>query len=845
MFRLTLAQMRRSVGRLVAAGLAIAIGTAFVAATLLAGAVMNRTGRDAVTAQYGDADVVATGTLTQAGLDAVRALPGAAAADVTTTVGVELRTAAAERFQLMLPMASDPRLTPLRVVEGRQPATSGEIALPRSAAEAFRVALGGTLTAVWTDPTSTGSAPAPTRTVTLVGIADDPHGAWTESGGAGIAVAADVAQWAGTASLLDAGPTLLAVGAPGTGAQALSDEVAAALPGLDVQTRDQAAAQQLARTGTGADTALVAVVLGFAAIALLVAALVIANTFQVLVAQRARTLALLRCVGARKRQLRASVLTEAAVLGLASSLVGLGAGVALAQAMLSVLRRTSISAPLPATVDVTWPVVVVPLLAGVAVTLLASLVPARAATRVTAIEALRPLDTPTVHTGAGATRLTSALVLGLGGLALLGGAVALEYHASGSNLEPLALGLLGGALSFVGLLLGALFWVPPLVRLVERVLAGLGPVPRLAAANTVRNPRRTAATSTALLIGVTLVVMMSTGAATARTSLNGALDEHYPVDITVTPVSKAPAAAVQPLPDGLAEKVAGIAGVAHVATLRSTGVTVVDAEGKAQTLIVRAISPDDAAAVLRDHGAAAWLADDSVLLPSWFPAPASVTVQALDAPATGGTPLRARVAQGLGDALVTPATMDRIVPSAQPDTLFVAVDEGADPAQVLREVQSTVDSGGLVVQGMAALRAQYDRVINVLLAVVVGLLGVAVLIALLGVTNTLSLSVLERRRESATLRAIGLTRRRLRGTLAVEGMLIAGVGAVLGIVFGIAYGWAGAATVLGRTGWLSLAVPWRDLVLVLVVAVVAGLLASVLPARSAARTPPVAALAEE
>ena len=849
MFRLTLAQMRRSVGRLVAAGLAIAIGTAFVAATLLAGAVMNRTGRDAVTAQYGEADVVATGTLTTAGLAAVRALPQVAAADVMTNVGVELSTSTDRSFQLMLPQVADPRLTPLRIVEGRAPAAAGEIALPRGAAEAFHVTVGGTLTATWPDTTSTGSAHTSSRTVTLVGIADDPHGAWSQSGGAGIALPADLASWAGATSLLDTHPALLAVASSGTSATALSDEIAAALPGVAVETRDQAAAKQMARAGAGVDTAFVAVVLGFAGIALLVAALVIANTFQVLVAQRSRTLALLRCVGARKRQLRASVLTEAAVLGGVSSLVGLAAGIGLAQGTLSVLRRTSISAPLPASVDITWQVVLVPLLAGLAVTLLASLVPARAATRVTAIEALRPLDAPTVHTGAGVVRLTSALVLGVGGLGLLGGGVALEYHQSGSGtgLLPLAVGLAGGALSFVGLLLGALFWVPPVVRLVERALARFGPVPRLAAANSVRNPRRTAATSTALLIGVTLVVMMSTGAATARASLNGALDQHYPVDITVTPADGTSGGTPQPLPDGLAAKVAGVAGVAHVAALRSADVTVVDANGQKQTVTLRAISTGDAAAVLRDHAAAGWLADGSVLLPAWFAAPASVTVQAAGAGAAGGAvpSLRARLMPGLDTALVTPATMDRIVPAAPPDTLFVAVAPGADPVQVLRDVQSTVDSGRLVVQGMGALRAQYDRVINVLLAVVVGLLGVAVLIALLGVTNTLSLSVLERRRESATLRAIGLTRGRLRGTLAIEGMLIAGVGAVLGIVFGLAYGWAGAATLLGRTGWLTLAVSWRDLALVLVVAVLAGLLASVLPARSAARTPPVAALAEE
>ena len=147
--------------------------------------------------------------------------------------------------------------------------------------------------------------------------------------------------------------------------------------------------------------------------------------------------------------------------------------------------------------------------------------------------------------------------------------------------------------------------------------------------------------------------------------------------------------------------------------------------------------------------------------------------------------------------------------------------------------------------GAAAEREQYEQIIDTLLAIVVGLLGVAVVIALIGVANTLSLSVIERRREHALLRATGLTRGQLRGVLASEGLLIAGVGAVLGAVLGLVYGWAGTAVILGGTGDVVLAVPWLSLLGVGAVAALAGLLASVLPARSAVRTPPVAALAAE
>ena len=860
MLRLTFAQMRHSIGRLAAAGLAIGIGTAFVAVTLLAGDVMSRTGRDSVTARYGQADVVVGGTLSDADLTTVRALPHVAAADVASGSGVELRTPTADRWQLVLPTASDARLTPLRVQDGRMPARAGEIALPRAVADAFGVPLGGTLTAAWqasSHATGTaGAAPAgtsatarpeQTETLTLVGFVADPHGAWTSEGGAGLALPAEVARWGGTTGSLlgTAGGEIVVAAATGTSPTAVRDEIAAALPSADVMTRDTAAAQQMKRLGTGGDQALLTVVLGFAAVAMLVAALVIANTFQVLVAQRTRTLALLRAVGARRSQLRMSVLVEATLLGLAASASGVLVGAGLAQGTLAVLRHTALTAPLPSAIHVTWQVVVVPLLVGTLVTVLASLVPARAATHVTAIEALRPLDAPRIGAGAGRARLWVAAVLVVLGLAALGGAVAIGLGTTTTPLAPLGLGVLGGTVSFVGLLLSAVLWVPPLLGAAERTLGRLGPVPRLAAANTVRNPRRTAATSTALLIGVTLVVMMSTGAASARASLDHTLDDHYPVDIAVTPTQSAESGRSVTLPAGLAAKVAAISGVQHVVTLRSATLAVTDGNGRPVALTLRSLSSQDAGQVLRNHATAAALDDGTVLVPSSLPMGAGPTqVRPVDG---SGTPVGAGITlshtpiAGLATGLVTPATMDRLAPTAPADSLFVSLTSGADPVEALRAVQDALGTASLQAVGPVTSRAQYDRVITILLDVVIGLLGVAVLIALLGVTNTLSLSVLERRRESATLRAIGLTRRGLRGALAIEGVLIAAVGTVLGV----AYGWAGAATVLGQVGGFVPAVPWRDLGLVLVVALGAGLLASVLPARSAARTPPVAALAEE
>jgi len=845
MLQLTLAQMRRSAGRLVAAAIAIAIGTAFLTTTLLAGGVITRTGYDAVTATFGHADLVATGTVTDRLLDEVRGTPGVAAADPLFVGGAELRHGGTATWQNLLPVPSDERLGSLTIARGAMPAAPGEIALPATTAERLRVGVGDTLTTEYPD-LATGD---PTeQTLTVVGIADDPRGAWSQFGGAGLGLRDDLARWyAGSFDDVGADTVLIATDGDVERARAALD---GSVRSLDVLTKDEAAAKAVSEV-SGEGNVLLTVVLGFAAVALLVAALVISNTFQVLVAQRVRLLALLRCVGAEKRQLRRSVLLEAAILGGAASLVGLLVGTALAQGALTVLGRTSTGVPLPRAVDITVTVVLVPLLVGTLVTVLASLVPARAATRVPPVAALRPSDAPTVTARAGRVRLATSVLLTLGGVAGLLGTVALSRAGSGDELAVLGLGILTGAVSFVGVLLGAVFWVPRVVSLAGRALSATGTSARLASANTVRNPRRTAATSTALLIGVTLVVMMSTGAASARESLAQDLANQYPVDLTITQTDEA-----TELPDDTVATVADLPGVDAVVLVPGAYAGVGD-----ETLRFVAPDPAQAARVLRSEGALDDLADGAVLLPRRYAGGVvlvpqqggadrqTVTVSPLrpdtGEPAPGESVTLDAVQTDLGgsDAVVTAATLARLDSYAAWDQLWVRLDDSADPSRVLQDVQDALTDSPVHVSSSAAERHGYERLISSLLAVVVGLLAVAVVIALIGVANTLSLSVIERRRESATLRAIGLTRRQLRWMLAVEGMLIAVVGAVLGVVLGLLYGWAGAATAFGQTGDLQLAVPWRDLALVLLVALLAGLVASVLPARAAARTSPVAALA--
>ncbi|WP_159810822.1 FtsX-like permease family protein, partial [Cellulomonas citrea] len=405
MIRLTLAQMRLSLSRLVPAGLAIALGTAFVAATLVAGNVMTRSTYDGVTAQYGHADLVVSPTegapLTGDDLATVRRAPGVTAATGLQTTVVELTHGGRRQNQPVIPTTDDAALTPLTVSEGVAPTTAGQIALPASSARRLDVAVGDTVTATWStsSPTDTSTAGAattdsggePTQAtadLTVTGLVEDPNGAYTQTGGMALAVPSAVTTWSD-------GEHLNAIMLLTPDVAATRDALAATLPdGALVRTRDEAAAASVSQLTDGSNQ-LVAVVLGFAGIALLVAALVIANTFQVIVAQRTRTLALLRCVGARRSQLRGSVLLEGTLLGLTSSIIGVLGGLGLSQAALLVLGRMKLGFPLPATLPLTVWAVVVPLLVGTAVTVGACFVPARAATRVAPVAALRPADAPT------------------------------------------------------------------------------------------------------------------------------------------------------------------------------------------------------------------------------------------------------------------------------------------------------------------------------------------------------------------------------------------------------------------------------------------------------------------
>lgn len=852
MLRLTLTQMRSSAGRLVAAGIAILLGTAFVAATLMAGAVMERTTHDSVTSRYADADLVLTGNaITTEQVEQVRSTDQVVAADPMTVIGGQFEAGARTEYVNLGATASDDRLDSSALTQGDLPTQTGQIAVAEGVAERLGLEIGDEFTLVQEQWQSTddgdGTIATEDRPMTAVGLLASPQ-TYLFAPTEGLVTPGDFADiFAYSAPEENGNSTEVMVAVePGADVSAVADELSGlASGGVQVQTVDEIAEEQTAAL-TGSDLTMLALLLAFAAVALIVAALVIANTFQVLVAQRTRTLALLRCVGADRRQIHASVLTEAVILGVLSSLAGVGFGVALMAVGLRVLAGSDAQLPLSTDLVITPAAVIVPVLTGLVVTVAAALLPARLATRVAPLAALRPADaSPTSHASKVRIAIAAAAVFGGGALLALGVSIARPESGADTLIIALGVGMLGGLLALFGLLLGCVLIVPALIRLVGRLLQRNVPA-RVAVANAVRNPRRSAATASALVIGVTLVTMMSTGALAASSALSSELDSRFPVDLEVSTAGA--------LRDEQVQTVTTTDGVADTALLATTAATGDLPDIGEVEMDVAAVATGDLTTVVRSTDATAGLGEDTIVVGHQLAESYQLDSGdelTLSGRSEEGVTLTVSVTSLDGNtSIVTPDVLARLDPDAETSMLWARVGDQGEYDTVmavqsaLTEASQSLDGADTpLVNGAAVERAGYQQVVNTILAVVIGLLAVSVVIALIGVANTLSLSVLERRRESAMMRALGLTRGQLRGMLAIEGLMIAGAGALIGIVAGLVFGWAGSAIVLAQMAEVPLVVPWRDLALVVVVSLAAGLLASALPARSAARTPPAAALA--
>ena len=834
--------------RLLSAAVAIVIGTAFLTASLVVLATAKAGTEEALAAGFRDADLVVTGSeqvlVDAAGHDRVAALDGVASVRGETTVGVQ-RTQ-----QDFLPAAPVP-VADVTLLAGDLPAATGEVLITQQLADdGFGP---GDELVVTPFPGPEGARPSVTLTVS--GIAD--LGTTNPMLGFGPGLAASDA----TLRSLDPTLTYEAVVVhlePGAAEAQVRAALADAIPGTVVQTGPEAAQERVALM-TGGTEIFSAVLLGFGAVALLTAAIVIANTFTITLAQRTGELALLRCVGATRAQVRRQVVLEAVLLGLVASAAGVGLGIAAGAGLVALGRRLDLGLPLDVPLQLDPVSLLVPVAVGTVVTVLASLWPAVRATRVSPLAALRPVGPAADRVRIGWVRLAlSVLLVGSGVAAML-------YAASARDVLT---GVAGGVVSFVGILVAGTVLVPAAVRALG-VAARVAGVPgRLAVDNAVRHPGRAAATSAALLVGVTLITMTSVGAATGERTAMGEIDKEYAVDLLLTSGSTVaddtagagsgegtvdgssadgPASpdSLVPLPvrPVVADQLSAVSGVAEVVT--ADVASVVLGESWAVTTAI-AVDPEDLSRVVRSEELVASLEPGTVGMPDL-----DLAVNGLqpgDTLTVHGT--RADldltvVGLGLGEAVAlhTETLAELAGEDVRPGGVLARVADDADLAYVMGEVDRIAAADSLLVEGGAISRATVVRVLDVLVMVATALLGVAVVIAVVGIANTLSLSVVERHREHALLRGLGLTRGQMRAMLLTEGVLLALVSAGLGLVLGMGYAFLGIQTLLPADTSAQLAVPWARVGLIVGVALLAGVLASVLPARRATRVSPAEGLA--
>ena len=902
MFSITVKLMKKSARMLIPAGIAILIGTAFIAATFLFGNAMNDSLARQTTAQLGGANYVIsvdsseslneqerngiyTRTVNDFQLDRIRATEGVKDVRVESSSSVTVANGDKHASSYAITTAAQRDLLPVSIIQGDQPVDSNEIALTKSVADQLGVKVGDSVTvnsrtAQAVASTGYGSAGNDTAadsgmTVRVVGITEDPNGAYAYYGGASVLSDNVITAMNGIDDFGKLNVYLVYLDiddADQPSADATVKQIDKLLPKhFTVQSRAAMEEESIKSVSKG-DTSITTIfLLSFGILAMLVAALVIANTFQVLVAQRRRTLALLRTIGANKGQLYVSVLFEAGLLGLIASMLGVGLGIGLMAALCQsgLMKATGMTMRLV----LSWPAFVVPIAFGIAMTVIASLGSARSATAVTPLEALRPIElNDTRRAGKIRAILAGLLVLVGIGLAAFSAWQMNEKIAGHDSLAdkqyPMVLlaAIAGCALIFLGLVLSATFWLPVLMRGVGALVAFAGPSAKVAHANIQKNPRRVAATGAALLIGVTLV---------AKQTMNEALTTRYSVDMI---------AAGADMTSKQADEVAKIKGIKDSIYAPTRMMSMKDANGKDLNVLIVGVDGVDALRkVVRADLSGVTISGDSVLMPKYsaatgkdIPLGKSVTFTSDVSGSQTGTADAAASdtendggqSDGVQTLTLAPQKVDyRRISANYAAVAFVdaghftngdvkanghimlmridAESAGTTLNDVFTNVQNAFSaSADIDVSGPVAARTQWETMINGMMALLVGLIAVAVLIALVGVANTLSLSVIERTRESATLRAIGMTRGQLRCSLAVEALLLSLVSGVVGVALGTLFGWLGSYMVFSLYGDTVFPFEWTTNGAVLGVAALAALLASVAPARRAVKTPPVEALAE-
>ena len=826
--------------RLALTALAIVLGVTFISGTFVLTDTLNNTFSTLFTsvyskidfqvrgvAQFGGGESATRNPLPQSVLARVRSVPGVAAAygqvegyaqfvardgkPVPSTVGT-----------IGLGWDSTPQISSLHLVSGNPPTTSDDVVMDASTAKNYRFSVGQRVRVL-----SAGSRAAQKFTITGIaqfGTADNLAGATLA------AFTLPTAQrLVGETGLFD---FIDVIAKPGADKAAVQRSIARALPSDAEVVTGQTVVNEEQTTVSQALSSLNTVLLIFALISLFVGAFTIFNTFSIIVGQRTRELALLRVVGASRRQVLRSVLSEAAIVGFVSSGVGVGLGVAAAIGLKALLGGFGASLP-SGSLTFEPRTAIVGLAVGTLVTVVSAIGPARNAVRIPPVAALTDRATDGAGSSPTRRRLLSGTALAIGGMLLLG---------LGLSKPVVALVGIGAVCIFVGVAMLAPVIARPLSALLGRPLAALLGTPgRLGRENSMRSPSRTAQTASALMVGLALVSAMAVFGASYSVSATSSVDQAISADLLISVNGSGQ------LSDSVPAAAAAVPGVTATNTVYRdqfefkstlTTLTGVTTRNLADTVILRMKS-----------GSAAALAQGELLVDSMTATKDHLAVgdtAPIRFAYTGPTTLK------IGGIYQSNALIGSYLVSAP---YFLAHFRQESPGAVLVSTNGSPGVDAAVTRALAPFptvqvqtRAQFKQSeisqVNQLLGLVYALLALAVLIALIGIVNTLMLSVLERTREIGLLRAVGMRRSQVRTMIRSESVILATFGAVIGIVIGTLMGLALVSS-LRQQGITETSVPWARLVEFLILAAILGLVAASWPARRAARLDVLTAIAAE
>ncbi|MGK4582724.1 ABC transporter permease [Kitasatospora sp. HPMI-4] len=847
MYRTALRNVLAHKGRLLMTALAILLGTAFVSATLVFSDTLGQAMKNSYAKSYTDVSVLVTdptaGTrfgsrtkedarpaekLTDATVKQIAALPGTdrARGVVSGFLGVsdkngnligQVWSAMGSNYA---PDASgkDSRYP---LVAGKAPSGPKEVALDKATAEKGGYHVGDTVRI---------ASNGPALDVKLAGIVttDDPQ---VTSGGTLTLLDTASAQ----KMLLTPGQysSVSVLAKSGTTESALLDEVDKVLPkdsNFRTETGQHLNDEQAKMIAQGTD-GMKTMLLVFAIISLFVSVFIIANTFTMLVAQRTKELALLRAVGASRSQVTRSVLVEALALGVAASVTGLLAGVGIGAGMQSLIHATTTGMPTgPLVIAPTT--VVVTLVVGVLVTVLSAVLPALRASRIAPVAAMSSGDQPASQKSL-VVRNVIGSVITIGGLGLvLMGAAA----KNSSGRMPVGAGV---ALALIGIFVLLPLLSRPVIALVGPLLAKLAGTPgKLARRNAVRNPRRTAATAAALTIGLALVTGLSVLGSSITDMVNKAVTSSMKADYDVS-------TATGDLTPELATAVSKAHGVAVSSPIArvfwefngsSHSVRGFDAAGFEQLVQPKMIS-----------GSASALKQGQILVDSDMAKKEGLSVGSTlkvdfradrEGVDRDGTVTVGGVYEGnamISEVIMANAEIIKHDPEPYFSDVLVKGTDGPSAALKQSIKEATGNNPVVEVKTKQDMRDEFNKMITFALNMMYGLLGMAVVIAVIGVINTLAMSVFERKREIGMLRAIGLDRSGIKRMVRLESVVISLFGAVIGVALGTFAAWAVNRTLISSLPTLTTVVPYGQLLLFLLLAGLVGLFAAMWPARQASK----------